>query len=137
VYAVTFQGEATTAQYADLAELYEADAQIIPGTVVSFGGAKEVTTSILDMDRRIAGVVSTTPAYLMNSALDTEFVAAVALQGRVPCRVTGTIRKGDMLVSAGNGTARAEENPVIGSVIGKALEDSEGDAIIEIVAGRL
>jgi hypothetical protein len=61
----------------------------------------------------------------------------VALTGRVPTRVTGTVRKGDMMVSAGNGVARAESNPKIGTVIGKALADSEGNAVIEIVVGRV
>jgi len=134
IYAVTFYGEATTAQYADLAEIYVADENIEPGTVVSFGGSAEVTRCLIDMDTRVAGVVSTNPAYLMNSNADG---IPVALQGRVPCKVSGTIKKGDMLVADGKGGARAEENPKIGSVIGKALEDSEGDAVIEVVVGRL
>lgn len=133
VWATTFQGEATSAQYADLAEIYEADGEIAPGTVVCFGGEKEVTTCMHDMDRKVAGVVSTNPAYLMNSAANG---VAVALQGRVPCKVSGSVKKGDMMVSDGNGGARAEENPVLGSVIGKALSDSEGDNVIEIVVGR-
>ncbi len=63
---------------------------------------------------------------------------ALALQGRVPCKVTGTINKGDMMVSAGDGRARSEENPRYGSVIGKALEDFDGDdGVIEVVVGRL
>lgn len=130
-----FSGTATSAQYADLAEMYSADADIEPGTVVCFGGDAEVTTCMADADKKIAGVVSTNPAYLMNS--DAEGVA-VALQGRVPCKVTGAIAKGDMLVSAGNGMARAEENPAMGTVIGKALEDhAEGEGVIEVVVGRM
>jgi len=132
VYSVLFQGEATTAQYADLAEIYVADENIEPGTVVSFGGSAEITRCLTDMDTRVAGVVSTNPAYLMNSNADG---IPVALQGRVPCKVSGTIKKGDMLVADGKGGARAEENPKLGSVIGKALEDSEGDAVIEVVVG--
>ena len=70
----------------------------------------------------------------MNS--DAEGVV-VALQGRT-CKVTGAIAKGDMLVSAGNGMARAEENPAMGTVIGKALEDhAEGEGVIEVVVGRM
>jgi len=130
VYATTFEGEATTAQYADLAEMYSADEEIVPGTVVCFGGTAEVTTCGTDADTRIAGIVSTNPAYLMNSTLDG---VAVALRGRVPCKVSGSIKKGDMLVSDGNGGARAEVNPVLGSVLAKSLEDSEGDAVIEVV----
>jgi len=130
VYATTFSGEATSAQYADLAENYTADTEIAPGTVVCFGGTAEVTTCNTDADTRVAGIVSTNPAYLMNSELDG---VAVALRGRVPCKVSGSIKKGDMLVSDGNGGARAEANPVLGSVLAKALEDSEGDAVIEVV----
>jgi len=129
-------GVSTSAQYADLAELYESDATYEPGTVVSFGGDAEVTMSTETMDSRIAGVVSTNPAYLMNS--DLENGVAIALTGRVPVKVMGTIRKGDMLVAAGEGYAKAEANPRMGSVIGKALEDFNGtNGIIEVVVGRL
>jgi hypothetical protein len=134
----TVFAKATTAQYADLAENYSADAAYEPGTVLDFGGKNEVTLSTVAGSNRIAGVVSTNPAYLMNSMLATEHVAAVALAGRVPTRVTGPVRKGDMMVSAGNGQACASATPVLGSVIGKALEnfdDSQG--IIEIVVGRM
>ncbi len=132
----TLVGKATQAQYADLAEKYSADADIEPGTVVCFGGDAEVTTCMQDADTRVAGVVSTDPAYLMNSSADG---VAVALMGRVPCKVTGSIAKGDILVSAGNGMARASSpNPAMGSVIGKALEDHEGgEGVIEVVVGRM
>ena len=133
----TFQGTATSAQYADLAERYTSDAIYEPGTVVSFGGDAEVTMTSDSMDSRIAGVVSTNPGFLMNDGLEGTNVA-VALTGRVPVKVTGTIRKGDMLVSAGEGYAKAEANPRLGSVIGKALEDFNGTSgIIEVVVGRL
>jgi len=133
----TFQGKATSAQYADLAERYTSDAIYEPGTVVSFGGDAEVTMATESMDSRIAGVVSTNPGFLMNEGLEGTNVA-VALTGRVPVKVTGTIRKGDMLVSAGEGYAKAEANPRLGSVIGKALEDFNGvSGIIEVVVGRL
>jgi len=127
---------ATTARYADLAENYSADADYTPGTVVCFGGDAEVTQCNEDGDRKIAGVVSTDPAYTMNADLEGT-KATVALTGRVPCMVTGSVKKGDMMVSAGNGKARAEADPKMGSVIGKALEDSEGDATIEVVVGRM
>ena len=134
----TFYGVATSALYADLAENYAADAEYAPGTVLEFGGAMEVTASANDASRRVAGVVSTNPAYLMNSDIASEFKAAVALQGRVPCRVVGTVRKGDMMVSAGNGAARAEASPAMGSVIGKALENFDGvEGTIEVVVGRV
>jgi hypothetical protein len=137
LYARYFRGIATSAQYADLAENYVADQQYGPCTVLEFGGTCEVTIAS-DGTRAVAGVVSTNPAHLMNSGCQGTFVVAVALQGRVPCKVRGKIRKGDMMVSAGGGYARAEYNPVLGSVIGKALEDFDGpDGIIEVVVGRL
>ncbi len=137
VYASIFCGTATCARYADLAENYLADKPYAPCTVLEFGGACEVTAA-QDGTRRIAGVVSTNPAHLMNTALVGDNVVAVALQGRVPCKVRGKIRKGDMMVSGGGGYARAEYNPSIGSVIGKALEDFDGiEGVIEIVVGRI
>jgi hypothetical protein len=130
--------QATTALYADLAEMYVSDAVYEPGTVVVFGGNQEVTISTTDSSRRVAGVISTNPAHVMNSGLQGEFTVAVALSGRVPTLVSGPVAKGDMMVSAGHGRARAEENPVLGSIIGKALEDFNGtEGTIEIVVGRL
>ena len=130
--------QATTALYADLAEMYVSDAEYQSGTVVVFGGNQEVTISTTDSSRRVAGVISTNPAHVMNSGLQGEFTVAVALSGRVPTLVSGPVAKGDMMVSAGYGRARAEENPVLGSVIGKALEDFNGvEGTIEIVVGRL
>ena len=138
VWATTFSGVASTAQYADLAEKYMPDREYEPGTVLVFGGDAEVTIANIYMDTRIAGVVSTNPAYMMNSELDGGVY--VALTGRVPCKVTGKIRKGDMLVAAGGlGVATASDNPKMGSVIGKALEDydSHDIGIIEVVVGRI
>jgi hypothetical protein len=125
------------ALYADLAENYTADAEYAPGTVVAFGGSAEVTASTTDADRRVAGVVSTNPSYVMNAGLESDNVVTVALTGRVPCRVQGSVRKGDIMVSAGNGAARAENDPKVGTVIGKALEDFDGaEGTIEVVVGR-
>jgi filamentous hemagglutinin len=92
-YFNTVFAQATSALYADLAEKYIADAEYAPGTVVVFGGDKEVTVTSTDADRAVAGVVSTNPSYIMNSGLEADYVATVALTGRVPCRVTGTVRK--------------------------------------------
>jgi hypothetical protein len=90
------------------------------------------------MSSKVAGVVSTDPAYVLNSAMVCEFPTMVALQGRVPCKVIGKINKGDMLISAGGGRARAEESPKIGTVIGKSLENFDGAiGVIEIAIGRL
>jgi hypothetical protein len=128
---------ATQSQWADLAENYLADSAYEPGTVLEFGGDNEVTIAS-DETRRIAGVVSTQPSHLMNTGLVGDTVVAVALQGRVPCKVRGKIRKGDMLVSGGGGYARPSLDPKMGSVIGKALENFEGaSGVIEVVVGRL
>jgi hypothetical protein len=74
------------------------------------------------MSTKVAGVVSSKPAYLMNSDLEGENVAVVALQGRVPAKVVGPVGKGDMLVTAANGHLQSCNSPVIGSVVGKSLE---------------
>ena len=130
-------GEATSAQYADLAEKYEADAEYEAGVVLHFGGDKEVTECDQDHCTKVAGVVSTSPAYAMNDGLEAEHTVYVALQGRVPTKVQGPVAKGDMMVSAGNGMARAESDPKVGSVIGKALEDFNGEeGVIEVVVGK-
>jgi hypothetical protein len=130
--------QATTALYADLAEVYEADADYFPGTVVSFGGDKEVTVTSLPGDPKVAGVISEKPSYLMNNGLTVDHRAIVALTGRVPTMVTGTVSKGDMMISAGNGYAQACSTPAMGTVIGKALQNFNGErGIIEIVVGRM
>jgi hypothetical protein len=126
----------TSAQYADLAEKYTTDADYEPGTVVMFNGDPEVTICDQEMCTKVAGVISENPAYLMNASL-TDSAAVVALMGRVKVKVKGTVEPGDMLVSAGNGFARAENNPALGSVIGKALSShSESEGTIEMVVGR-
>jgi len=136
-YFNTVFAKATSAQYADLAENYAADAGYAPGTVLEFGGNFEVTIASSGTTR-VAGVVSTNPAHVMNSAIEAEHVAILALTGRVPTSVVGTVRKGDLMISAGNGQAQACATPVIGSVIGKALENFDGEAgVIEVVVGRL
>ena len=130
--------QATTALYADLAEVYEADADYAPGTVVSFGGTKEVTVSATEGDPTVAGVISANPSYLMNNGLTADHRAIVALTGRVHTSVTGAVTKGAMMVSAGNGQAQASAAPAMGTVIGKALENFDGESgIIEIVVGRM
>jgi hypothetical protein len=136
-YFNTVFAKATSAQYADLAEMYESDADYAPGTVVCFGGSREVTECVGEGDTKVAGVVSTNPSYIMNANQSGDHVVAVALTGRVPCRVTGVVRKGDLMISAGNGFARAENNPRVGSIIGKALADFDGaEGVIEVVVGR-
>jgi hypothetical protein len=138
VFATTFSGVSTTANYADLAENYQADGVYKPGTVVVFGGKNEITVSDIDHDTRIAGVVSTNPAYLMNSSQDNG--TPVALAGRVPCLVQGPVTKGDRLVNVASGIA-GKFNPdkaELGCVVGKSLQDLEHDHVelIEIAVGR-
>jgi len=130
-------GSTLQATWADLAEKYSADADYEPGTVLEFGGQYEVTLAE-DGTRRVAGVVSTNPAYVMNIECAGDHVVTIAMTGRVPCKVRGKIQKGDMMVSAGSGYARAEFNPIYGSVIGKALEDFDDiEGVIEVVVGKL
>jgi len=140
VYASVFEGTATSAQYADLAENYLADGMYAEGTVLIFGGDQEVTVTNTKGNTRVAGVVSTNPAHLMNSNLEGEHVVAIALQGRVPCNVLGRVAKGDMLVtSAIPGYAIVNNTPGVGQVIGKAVgaKDDDGKGIVEVVVGRV
>ena len=140
VYATTFNGTATAAQYADLAENYLGDSTYEPGTILMFGGQNEVTLAKGYMNTKIAGIVSTNPAHLMNSEMPGDFIVPVALQGRVPCKVTGQVNKGDMIVCSDiDGVGIATDNPKLGAVIGKALENYDSDEVgtIEVVVGRL
>jgi hypothetical protein len=138
--ATLFAGKATSAQYADLAENYTSDKKYVPGTVVIFGGDKEVTISTTSHDPAIAGIISSNPAYLMNSKLEGGL--PVALQGRVPCRVQGPVKKGDRLVSSDlPGVACRMDKALYepGCIIGKALEDITDNRVmtIEVVVGRV
>ncbi|MEK9697796.1 MAG: hypothetical protein VW270_18660 [Candidatus Poseidoniales archaeon] len=131
-------GTATQAQYADVAEKYTADADYGVGTVVQIGGTAEVTRCDADHSPHVVGVISENPALIMNHGLSSDHVALVGLLGRVLVNVTGKVDKGDMLVSAGNGMARAESNPAMGAVIGKALDSNpSGEATIEMIVGRV
>jgi hypothetical protein len=139
VYANYFVGTATAAQYADLAENYLADADYLPGTVLIFGGDAEVTAATTPTSTRIAGVVTTQPAHVMNSHLDGPHVSCIALRGRVPVKVMGVVRKGDVLVSAGEGHigyAVAALHPwdvPAAAMVGKAIGDKldAGPGVVE------
>ena len=139
-YFNTVFAKATSAQYADLAEMYAADAEYAPGTVLVFGGTHEVTVSSVSHDARTAGVVSTNPSYLMNSGLTGVNTVALALTGRVPCWVQGPVEKGDCLVNVDTGRAgRLEADKyAVGCVIGKSLENIVDHSLqlIEIAIGR-
>ena len=131
--AAVFNGTATSARYADLAEKYLTDQSYRPGTVVTVGGTAEVR-ACMPADRAI-GVVSTDPAYMMNS--EQEGGTYIALKGRVPCFVSGVVRKGDRLIAGDNGTAIAAVPPNYNyyNVFGVALEssDDEGVKLVEVL----
>lgn len=136
-----FHGTATSAQYADLAEMYVADADYEPGTVVKIGGSEEITQTTEAMCDQVFGVISTNPAYLMNSEIKG---LPVALAGRVPCRVIGPCNKGDRLIASEEpGIARvasvheAQDANDWYRVIGRALQDktTESVGLVEIVVG--
>tara|TARA_B000000532_G_C18526275_1_gene259494 strand:- start:32 stop:514 length:483 start_codon:yes stop_codon:yes gene_type:complete len=140
VYATNLDGLATSAKYADLAENYLADAEYEVGTVLVFGGEEELTTTDTKGDRKVAGVVSENPAHLMNSGLEGEHVTPLALQGRTPCMVIGKVEKGDIIVtSAIAGYGMVDNNPTVGTVIGKAVgkKEDDGKGIVEVVVGRV
>jgi hypothetical protein len=123
---------ATTALYADVAERFAADVEMLPGTVVELGGSAEITESVNELSENVFGVISTRAAYLMNSGAGTDSThPPIAMTGRVPVRVTGSICKGDRLVAAGNGLARAAKagEATAFNVIGRALEAKETETI--------
>jgi hypothetical protein len=129
-YFNTVFATATTALYADVAERFEADEILTPGTVVELGGEKEITRSLLDLSDTVFGVISTRPAYTMNGgAGDDDTHPKVAMTGRVPVQVVGNVNKGDRLVSAGNGLARAAKpgEATAFNVIGRSLETKHND----------
>ena len=131
IHAETFYGTATNALYADLAERYEADNRYEPGTVLVFGGEKEVTVTEMYADTRVAGVVSTNPAFKMNSGAGfSDTHPYIALRGKVPCKVSGYIRKGDLLVTSfkpGYAVSVDSNHAVPYTVFAKANEDFDGD----------
>ena len=123
---------ATTALYADVAERFAADVEMLPGTVVELGGNAEITQSVDELSENVFGVISTRAAYLMNAGAGTDSThPPIAMTGRVPVRVTGSIRKGDRLVAAGNGLARAAKagEATAFNVIGRALESKESESL--------
>jgi hypothetical protein len=126
IHAVTFSGVSTTAKYADVAEQYLADQEYEPGTVVSIGGVYEITSC--GLGDYPAGVISTDPAYLMNSGLTAGL--PVALVGRVPVRIFGSVIKGQKVYSDLHG--RASKNAG-GQLVGISLEDNadEGEKLVE------
>jgi hypothetical protein len=142
IYSVTFQGTATSAEYADLAERCASDMLLEAGDVVILGGNKEITKSAEAFSTDVFGVISTNPAYMMNStAGDRETHPYVALAGRVPVKVTGTVKKGQRLVTSPiAGVAMAVDISALPNsfvVIGRALADKITDdvGLVEITVG--
>ncbi len=138
IYAVTFNGTATAARYADVAERYHADYPYPVGTLVQIGGEYEITQENDDLSEHVLGVISSNPAYLMNSEAGDHIThPAVAMVGRTPVRVVGRCVKGDRLVSAGNGRARRAlpGEATHFNVVGRALHDKydEGENLVEAV----
>ena len=136
-----FRGTATAADYADLAERYEADAEYEAGTVVRLGGTHEITQTLQESDRDVFGVVSAKPGFEMNASAGTDATHPfVALAGRVPCKVIGKVVKGDRLISSntpGTAIANTGDSPDYRPIIGRALEskDTEDAGTIEVVVG--
>ena len=138
MYATTFNGTATTAQYADVAERFHADSLYDPGTVVALGGANEITAAVEEASEDVFGVISTRPAHLMNAGAGTnETHPAVAISGRVPVKVVGLVKKGQRLISAGNGIAKGADRTEITNlnVIGRSLENktTRGIGVVEAI----
>ena len=131
IYAVTFTGTATAAQYADLAEKYLADAEYDVGTVMAIGGEAEVTAAVDEMRHSVLGVVSEFPAYLMNKDLDGG--TCIALKGRVPVKIVGEVKKGDRLTASMIAGAAEANNGIGVFSFAIALEDSDGRGVIEAV----
>ena len=121
-----------TANYADVAERFAADEAYAPGTVVELGGTAEITKSNTELSETVFGVISTRAAYLMNSGAGDDVThPPVAMTGRVPVQVTGVVQRGDRLVSAGNGIARAAKSgeATAFNVIGRSLSDKNDSGI--------
>lgn len=132
VWATTFNGTATQARYADLAERYEADREYKPGTVVKIGGEKQITWTEDEGDIDVFGVISTNPGLMLNSDAGEDATHPyVALAGQVPVIVVGKVRKGQRLIASNiQGMAevvRDEEMATINplAILGRALEDKD------------
>ena len=136
-----FRGTATSADYADLAERYAADAEYEAGTVVRLGGMHEITQTLQESDIDVFGIVSDSPGFEMNAGAGTDATHPfVALAGRVPCKVIGKVVKGDRIISSstpGTAIAHKGDSPDYRPIIGRALQskDDEGAGTVEVVVG--
>lgn len=147
IYSVWFRGVATTAQYADLAEMYKSDCELEVGDVVVLGGHEEITKCTEEHSTQVFGVVSSMPGFILNSELNSSEDYPVAMVGRTPVKVEGKVKKGSRLAASSTpGYAKAISDgdshnlgysPLI--IIGRSLEDKETDdlGIVEAVLGKL
>jgi hypothetical protein len=133
------RGRAMEAEFADMAEIYRSDVELVPGNIVRLGGELEITKTVKAYDEEVFGIISTAPGFLLNSKMKMQENAyPVALKGRVPCLVKGPVRKGQRIVSSevqGVGMATDEYNPI--NIIGRALNDktSTGISAVEVAVG--
>ena len=127
---------ASSAQYADVAERFEADAPMETGSVVMVGGSAEITEINSEMSEDVFGVISDKPAYMMNAEAEGQYVA---LTGRVPVKVVGPVAKGDLMVASSvKGHAKADNNAGPGRIIGKAIgEIDSGEGVIEVLVNMM
>lgn len=133
------RGRAMEAEFADMAEIYIADDYLVPGNLVKLGGNKEITKTISEFDNQIFGVISTAPGFLLNSRQKlTEHAYPVALKGRVPCLVKGTVRKGQRIVASDvAGIGMATDHFDAAAIIGRAIGEKHSDEIgaVEVAVG--
>lgn len=138
--AFKLRGISVEAEFADVAEIYTADASYEPGTLIALGGTAEVTQTTEFGDTNIFGIVSTRPAYLMNARQKREKNALpIAVAGRIPVKVKGIVKRGDRLVASDEpGVAQAAPTDVASwAIIGRSLENFTGTEIgkVEAVIG--
>ena len=127
-------GSTWEATYADLAEKYTTDGPYEAGIVMKFGGDAELTQSDTHNDTRVAGVISDAPAFTMNGGIEGQYLA---LSGRVPVKVVGTVRPGDLLVASDTpGHAVVNNEPATGTVIGKAIT-SDANGVCEALVNLM
>lgn len=133
------RGRAMEAEFADMAEIYIADDYLIPGNLVKLGGNKEITKTLSEFDNEIFGIISTAPGFLLNSRQKlTEHAYPVALKGRVPCLVKGTVRKGQRIVASDvAGVGMATDHFDAAAIIGRAIGEKHSDDVgaVEVAVG--
>jgi hypothetical protein len=122
-----------------MAEIYIADDYLVPGNLVKLGGNKEITKTESEFDNQIFGIISTAPGFLLNSKQKlAEHAYPVALKGRVPCLVKGTVRKGQRIVASDiAGVGMATDHFDAATIIGRAIGEKNSDDVgaVEVAVG--